>query len=51
MYPPQGIIEIDGHLYEWRWNDCICGLYEIEPEDEFTHEELEYLLVNAKEAL
>jgi hypothetical protein len=30
MYPPHGIIEIDGQLYEWRYNDCICGLYEVE---------------------
>jgi hypothetical protein len=33
MKPPQGIIEIDGQLYEWRWNDCICGLYVVEKEE------------------
>jgi hypothetical protein len=33
MYPPQGIIEIDGKRYEWRYNDCICGLYEVKEED------------------
>jgi hypothetical protein len=21
---------IDGKRYEWRWVDCLCGLYEIE---------------------
>jgi hypothetical protein len=33
MKPPQGIIEIDGKRYEWRYNDCICGLYEVEEKE------------------
>lgn len=33
MYPPQGILEIDGQRYEWRYHDCICGLYEVEAEE------------------
>jgi hypothetical protein len=30
MYPPKGIIELDGKRYEWRYHGCICGPYEVE---------------------